>query len=72
MKFIINFLILKLLANQLETNETHISVVIINNLITLPSESDHNQSTANLKRSLTFMKSLRKENCSMQCGTEIE
>ena len=72
MKFIINFLILKLLANQLETNETHISVVIINNLITLPSESDHNQSMTNLKRSLTFMKSLRKENCSMQCGTEIE
>ena len=35
----------------------------INDLITSPSESDHNQSSTNLR---TFIKSLRKENCDIQ------
>ena len=37
----------------------------INNLITPPSECDHNQSTTNLKKFWTF-KSLRKDNCNIQ------
>ena len=36
----------------------------INDLITPPSESDHNQPTTNLKKFWTFIKSLRKDNCS--------
>ena len=38
----------------------------INDLITPPSESDHNHSTTNLKTIWTSIKSLKKDNCSIQ------
>ena len=38
----------------------------INDLITPPSESDHNHSTTNLKKFWTFIKSLKKDSCSIQ------
>ena len=38
----------------------------INDLITPPSECDHNQPSTNLKKFWTFIKSLRKDNCNIQ------
>ena len=38
----------------------------INDLITPPSKPDQNQSATNLKKFWTFIKSLRKDNCSIQ------
>ena len=38
----------------------------INDLITPPSECDHNQPTTNFKKFWTFIKGLRKDNCNIQ------
>ena len=38
----------------------------INDLITPPTKSDHNHSTTNLKKFFDFIKSLKKDNCSIQ------
>ena len=40
--------------------------IYINDLITPLSESEHNQPTTYLKKFWTFIKNLRKDNCSIQ------
>ena len=57
------FLILKYL---LQKQMRHVYQVYINDLITPPSESEHNQPTIHLKKFWTFIQSLRKDNCSRQ------